>query len=184
MKCTLGGNVAHALPAADGTIALLALDVQAEIASPSGARRVPFGELFVGPGKSALKQGEELVVGFYMRIDADGKSASCFKRIMRPQGVALPILNHAIWLRRNADAIGDIQMAVGPGAATPFRARSAEAVLRGRAFSQEAVEAALKALLDEVRFRSSARRAGADYRRHLISPLFQETLETAWQRTA
>src|SRR5512134_1169774 len=30
---TLGGNVAHALPAADGTIALLALDAQAEIAS-------------------------------------------------------------------------------------------------------------------------------------------------------
>src|SRR5919108_2931371 len=30
---TLGGNVAHALPAADGTIALLALNAQAEIAS-------------------------------------------------------------------------------------------------------------------------------------------------------
>ncbi len=30
---TLGGNVAHALPAADGTIALLALDAKAEIAS-------------------------------------------------------------------------------------------------------------------------------------------------------
>jgi CO/xanthine dehydrogenase FAD-binding subunit len=30
---TLGGNVAHALPAADGTIALLALDAQAQIAS-------------------------------------------------------------------------------------------------------------------------------------------------------
>ncbi len=30
---TLGGNVAHALPAADGTIALLALNARAEIAS-------------------------------------------------------------------------------------------------------------------------------------------------------
>src|ERR671919_2920390 len=30
---TLGGNVAHALPAADGTIALLALNAQAEVAS-------------------------------------------------------------------------------------------------------------------------------------------------------
>src|SRR6188474_942527 len=32
---TLGGNVAHALPAADGTIALLALNAQAEIAGTS-----------------------------------------------------------------------------------------------------------------------------------------------------
>jgi len=39
---TLGGNVAHALPAADGTIALTALNTQAEIASLSGTRRVPF----------------------------------------------------------------------------------------------------------------------------------------------
>src|SRR5262245_35044918 len=37
---TLGGNVAHALPAADGTIALLALNAQAEIAfsHATGAR--------------------------------------------------------------------------------------------------------------------------------------------------
>src|SRR5215204_426931 len=37
---TLGGNVAHALPAADGTIALLALDAIAEIASVPTAGRV------------------------------------------------------------------------------------------------------------------------------------------------
>src|SRR5574339_758727 len=48
---TLGGNVAHALPAADGTIALLALNAVAEVASVSGVRRVPFTSLFLGPGK-------------------------------------------------------------------------------------------------------------------------------------
>ena len=92
---TLGGNVAHALPAADGTIALLALDAQAEIASISGLRRVPFHKLFLGPGKSSLKHGEEILVGFQLPI-TNSHQASCFKRIMRPQGVALPILNCAI----------------------------------------------------------------------------------------
>src|SRR6188474_2143929 len=85
---TLGGNVAHALPAADGTIALLALNAQAEIAGFTGTRCVPFKELFVGPGKSSLKHGEELLVGFYLPLAKNGQ-ASCFKRIMRPQGVAL-----------------------------------------------------------------------------------------------
>ena len=46
---TLGGNVAHALPAGDGTIALLTLNAQAEVASLQGCRRKPIGELFLGP---------------------------------------------------------------------------------------------------------------------------------------
>ena len=85
---TLGGNVAHALPAADGTIALLALDAQAEIAnyapvavlgggdateSKINTRRIPFNELFLGPGKSSLKHGEELIVGFYIPDFRDPK---------------------------------------------------------------------------------------------------------------
>jgi len=96
---TLGGNVAHALPAADGTIALLALNAIAEKASATGTRKVPFKELFLGPGKSSIKHGEELIVGFYLPLSKPHQ-ASCFKRIMRPQGVALPILNCAIWLER------------------------------------------------------------------------------------
>ncbi|RME90801.1 MAG: hypothetical protein D6770_01720, partial [Anaerolineae bacterium] len=62
---TLGGNVAHALPAADGTIALMALDAQAEIATLQGRRLSPLGELFRGPGQSVLQEGE-LILGFYL----------------------------------------------------------------------------------------------------------------------
>src|SRR5258706_3925876 len=116
---TLGGNVAHALPAADGTIALLALDAIAEIASSSGTRRIAFKELFLGPGKSSLKHGEELLVGFYLPLSISHQS-SCFKRIMRPQGVALPILNCAVWLERENDIVKDIRIAVGPGSGNPF----------------------------------------------------------------
>src|ERR1041384_987747 len=56
---TLGGNVAHALPAADGTIALLALNAQAEVAGLAGNRRPPFREVFLGPGKTSPQHGEE-----------------------------------------------------------------------------------------------------------------------------
>jgi CO/xanthine dehydrogenase FAD-binding subunit len=194
---TLGGNVAHALPAADGTIALLALDVQAEIASviapgavPGGVgtRRIPFKDLFLGPGKSSLKHGEELIVGFYIPIQKtlrDSKSlrvSSCFKRIMRPQGVALPIINVAIWLERMEDAIKDIRIAVGPGGGTPFRATEAEDTLRGQSLTETTFESATEALLTQVHFRTSARRASADYRRHIVSGLFNDVLETAWRR--
>ncbi len=87
---TLGGNVAHALPAADGTIALMALNAQVEVANQKGNRRVPIAEMFLGPGKSALIQNE-LLVGFYLPLQNQNQ-ASAFQRVMRPQGVALPII--------------------------------------------------------------------------------------------
>jgi carbon-monoxide dehydrogenase medium subunit len=197
---TLGGNVAHALPAADGTIALLALDAQAEVASTalSGAersrsadgvaiRRVSFTSLFLSPGKSSLKHGEELIVGFYIPLKTSQVSetcevSSCFKRIMRPQGVALPILNCAVWLEREGDIVKDIHIAVGPGGATPFRATDAESTLRGQSFNEENSNRTLDALLGQAHFRTSARRASADYRRHIVGGLFKDVLDAAWSR--
>jgi carbon-monoxide dehydrogenase medium subunit len=178
---TLGGNVAHALPAADGTIALTALDAQAEIAGRSGSRRMPFTSLFLGPGKSAIKKGEELIVGFYLPKNKKGQ-ASCFKRIMRPQGVALPILNCAVWLERASDVVVDIHIAVGPGAATPFRATQAEVAMRGQVFTDNSINKTIEELLVQVQFRTSARRATAEYRRHIVTGLFRETLHAAWER--
>jgi xanthine dehydrogenase FAD-binding subunit len=195
---TLGGNVAHALPAADGTIGLLCLDAEAEVAGPQGNRCVPLPELFVGPGISALQAGE-IIVGFYIQTyvrggvpltgtflaadDGNGSTyASCFKRIMRPQGVALPIINLAIWLERNGDTIKQIRIAVGPGGTVPFRARKAEAFLAGKPYSDKTFKTALEALVAEVKFRTSAMRATSEYRYHLVGTLLKDTLETAWKR--
>ena len=184
---TLGGNVAHALPAADGTIALTALDAQAEVASPAGTRRMPFTSLFAGPGKSALDKSKEIIVGFYipikqtLRVSKTLRVSSCFKRIMRPQGVALPILNCAVWLEREKDIVKDIHIAVGPGGPIPFRATEAEATLRGQSFTEETFARTLEALLGQAQFRTSARRASADYRKHIVGGLFRDVIETAWE---
>jgi carbon-monoxide dehydrogenase medium subunit len=180
---TLGGNVAHALPAADGTIALVALDAVVEIAALQTNRRIPLEEFFRGPGKSVLKSGEELILGFHVPLSSPVQ-ASCFKRIMRPQGVALPIINVAIWLERERDAATKLRIAVGPGGPTPWRARDAEQVLTGKTLTDETATAALEALLAHVGFRSSPRRGSADYRRHLMASLFRETLAMAWERAA
>jgi carbon-monoxide dehydrogenase medium subunit len=180
---TIGGNVAHALPAADGTIALTALNAQAEVASPTGTRRMPFTALFAGPGKSSLNKSEEIIVGFYLPLIKKGQ-ASCFKRIMRPQGVALPILNCSVWIEREGNIVKDVHIAVGPGGSTPFRATDAEATLRGQSFNEETFSSALKALLAQAQFRTSARRASADYRRHIVGGLFSDVIEAAWSRAS
>jgi carbon-monoxide dehydrogenase medium subunit len=181
---TLGGNVAHALPAADGTIALTALDAVAEVASASGVRKIPFTSLFLGPGKSAIDKTKELIVGFHIPVTnyQSPMTSSCFKRIMRPQGVALPILNCAVWLARADDKIHDIHIAVGPGGGTPFRATEAESALRGQPLTEEIFSLALDTLLTQAKFRDSARRASAEYRRYIVGGLFKDVLDTAWKR--
>lgn len=179
---TLGGNVAHALPAADGTIALLALDAAAEIASLGGIRRQPVAQLFKGPGISSLISGSELIVGFEIPLTQSAEG-SAFRRVMRPQGVALPIINLAVWISRTSDVVESVRIAVGPSGPTPRRASHAEEELAGKPFTEAAGRMAAEALLERATFRTSPRRAGADYRRQLVEPLLIEALSSAWSRT-
>jgi carbon-monoxide dehydrogenase medium subunit len=185
---TLGGNVAHALPAADGMIALLALDAVAEIASFERERvelrRAPLLSLFRGPGQSTLLAGE-ILTGFYLPPQGEGQ-ASAFGRVMRPQGVALPVLNVAVWLERKKDTIADLRVAVGPAGPVPQRAAAVEAALQGAAYGGPARAEILRVAGEawkEMRFRTSPQRATAGYRHHLVGVLFERVLQTAWDRT-
>jgi carbon-monoxide dehydrogenase medium subunit len=210
---TLGGNVAHALPAADGSIALLALDAQAELAGRDGRRRVPLAELYLGPGRSALDAGQaasseagqaasseagqaasseagqaasgkagELLVGFWLALRQPGQ-ASAFRRVMRPQGVALPVLNMAAWLWREGERVADLRIALGPSGPKPFRAVQTEHMLLGQPLDEDALASANEALLGEARFRTSPQRATAEYRRQLADVLLRQVLRAAWERT-
>ena len=178
---TLGGNVAHALPAADGAIALLALRAQVEIVDRSGSRFAPLETLYQGPGKSSLHANQELLVGFSLPLAAPGE-ASAFQRVMRPQGVALPVLNLAVWLQRFKDTILDLCIAVGPAGPVPYRAAQAEAALRGAIFTPQVLQSACQALLENARFRTSPQRATQAYRRHLADGLLRQVMSSAWER--
>jgi carbon-monoxide dehydrogenase medium subunit len=186
-SATLGGNVAHALPAGDGSIALLALGAKAEVATLGGRRVLPLAELFLGPGKTSLQPKGEILVRFLLPVLQKGQ-ASAFRRVMRPQGVALPVLNMAVWLEKAADGTGeiiqDIRIAIGPTGPVPFRAFATEAVLRGKSVKGEVLEEAKATLRNEARFRSSPQRATAEYRRHLAGVLLEQTIEAAWERAS
>jgi CO/xanthine dehydrogenase FAD-binding subunit len=176
---TIGGNVAHALPAGDGTIALLALDAQAQIASPEGRRWADLEDLIRGPGQTTFDRSREVLVGFRLKKRRAGET-SAFRRIMRPQGVAIAILNMAVWLSRPAGSVvEDVRLAVGPAGPRPLRARETEAILRGRELSEEVLAQATDVLLREARLRTSPHRATVEYRRHLAGILLRRTISAA-----
>jgi CO/xanthine dehydrogenase FAD-binding subunit len=176
---TIGGNVAHALPAGDGTIALLALDAQAQIASRDGRRWSDLEHLFRGPGETTFDRSREILVGFRLKKRRAGET-SAFRRIMRPQGVAIAILNMAVWLSRPGGSIvEDVRVAIGPAGPRPLRARETEAVLRGRELSEDVLVWATDALLREAHLRTSPHRATLEYRRHLTGILLRRTIRAA-----
>ena len=187
---TLAGNVAHALPAADGTISLLALGGEAEIAGPGGqtaggtiSRWARLEELFLGPGKSAVDSRRELITRFRF-VPTAPDEGSAFKRMMRPQGVALPMINMAARLRLD-EARGRVleaRVAIGPAGPTPFLAAQTIDFLTGQPATPDTFAGAARVALDEVNLRTSRHRATLDYRTEMIGTLLPLTLAQAAER--
>ena len=184
---TLGGNVAHALPAGDGTLSLVALDAEAEIAfrNPQSAianrQWRPVLSLFEGPGQSAVDQTREIIVRFRFKPASPGE-ATAFKRIMRPQGVALPILAMAVWLQVSGSVVDEVRIALGPAGSTPIRATKAETYLGGIPLVRDVLTQVADLVLADARLRTSKHRATAEYRRELIDVLVRRALPLAYQR--
>lgn len=181
-SATIGGNIAHALPAADGTIGFLSLDARLEIASENGIRVIPMTDFFTGPGKSILAGKAEFLTRIYIPLKKTAQG-SAFKRVMRAQGIALPILNNSVWVQREGERVSEVRIAIGPAGPVPFRARKTEALLKGAIYSEELIARAQNSILEEAKFRTSPRRATAEYRQQLVTSLFEATMIEAWNRT-
>jgi carbon-monoxide dehydrogenase medium subunit len=182
---TLGGNVAHALPAADGTIGLLALGAEVQVCSlvEGEVESIwqPLLSIFAGPGKSNLGDNQMLAAFRFRTLQP--RQASAFDRIMRPQGVALPILGVAakLTLDQSLQRVVHACIAVGPAGPIPFQASEAEQVLTGAAFFDEAaVDAAVQAALAQAELRTSKHRASKEYRREVLDVLLRRVLQRAF----
>jgi len=179
---TLGGNVAHALPAGDGTLSLVALEAEAEVAGPAGRGWRPIRALFAGPGQTTLAAGELIVQFRFGGADLAQREATAFKRIMRPQGVALPILGLAAWVALDGDVVRAVRLTLGPAGPTPMRATAAEAGLVGQPVNAATLNQAIEQVWAEARLRTSAHRATADYRHEMVAVLLRRALTLAVER--
>jgi carbon-monoxide dehydrogenase medium subunit len=180
---TLGGNVAHALPAADGTISLVALDAKAEIIHVGKRRWINLHELFLGPGQSLLDPTRDLLLRF--RFNKCGqRDATSFKRIMRPQGVALPILGCAVWvsLDDTLTKFESVRVCIAPIGTKPERAGEIEAFIARKLANEDAIAEISEYAQKALHPRTSKYRATADYRREMIGVLLRRTLTLAVDR--
>jgi CO/xanthine dehydrogenase FAD-binding subunit len=180
---TLGGNVVHALPAGDGTTSLVVLDAEAEIVHQGERRWLPVLETFLGPGQSLIDSRRDVLLRFRFAL-CGNREATAFKRIMRPQGVALPILGCAVWVRLDEARTGyeEARVCIAPVGPIPRRIAEVEDVLRGQPADDDTLARAVEVAQQSLQPRTSKYRATAQYRHEMIAVLLRRTLPLAVNR--
>ena len=176
---TIGGNIAHASPAADTVAGLLVADAQVDIASAIGERSVPINELFTGPGQTVLAPGE-IITRFRLPKPASG--SHYIKHKIR-EVMDLAFIGVAAAVNLDNGTITDARIGLAAVAPTPIRATEAEDLLKGNAPTPELLEQAGEAAAAATSPISDLR-CSAEHRREMVDVLTRRTLQYALERAS
>lgn len=180
---TLAGNVVNALPAADGAVALFALNAEVEVASlddRSQVRRtwMPIAEMYENVGVCTIDPCVQMVTAIRFK-PLSPSAGSDFQRLARRRALVLPILNVGAVVEATDETIIDARIAVGPVAPTPFRATRAEQSLIGAVVGDEALAEAARLAMADAKPRSSLLRGSQEYRTAMVEVLVRRALGNA-----
>ena len=180
---TIGGNLGSASPAGDAHPPLLASGAIVELASVSGTRRLPAGEFYLGPKRSAIKK-DELIAAFLVEPK---KGPQQFSKVGTRNAMVIAVCSFALAIDGERRRIGT---GIGSAAPTPVTAGDAERFLAGVIEEQglwekpEPVnESALKRFGELVA--AAARpiddvRGTAAYRRQALAVMARRSFVWAW----
>lgn len=188
-RATIGGNLCNASPAADGAVALLALDARVELASRGGRRELPLSQFVLGNRRTSL-QPQELLTAVLVPLSAR-RSVSRFLKLGHRRYLVISIAMLAARLDfDSADRVVGAAIAVGACAPTARRLGGLEHALLG--LSSGEVGAAAAHALDVDRDKMLAPLAPIDdvrgtvaYRRDAVATMLGRALaELAAPRAA
>jgi xanthine dehydrogenase small subunit len=126
---------------------LLALEASLELASVRGTRTLPLEDFFLGYRKTALAPDEVIRSLSTPRL-WPGEVFFCDK-LSKRRDQDISTVSAGYRLRIKEGVIEDVRIGFGGMAATPKRASTVEAALKGRPVSAETFEAAAKAVSDD-----------------------------------
>jgi carbon-monoxide dehydrogenase medium subunit len=156
---TIGGSLAHADPAADLPMALVALGGSVEVSGPGGTRRVAADDFFAGFFETALEDGELLTA---VRVPRRPGVSWGYEKFVRRAND---------WAIVGVAAIGG-RIALANMASVPMRADAAE-----QALASGASNAAAAALAAEGTSPGEDIHADRAFREHLARVLTRRVLE-------
>ena len=133
--------------------ALLALDASVTVAGPRGSRTLPLASLHRRPGtiphlETNLLPGE-IITEFVVPSGAWTRR-SLYLKIRDRQSYEFAIASAAVAVDLDGDVVRGARIALGGVATVPWRAREAEAVLRGRPLTTEVARTAARVAFAEA----------------------------------
>jgi xanthine dehydrogenase small subunit len=171
---TIGGNIANGSPIGDTPPALIALGATLTLQQGEATRAMPLEDFFLAYGRQDRRAGEFVRSVRVPKLGANDRFR-CYK-ISKRFDQDISAVMGAFKLRLDGRRIVEARIAYGGMAATPKRARAAEAVLCGAGLDDAAAcEAAVAALNDDFA-PITDQRAGADYRRRIAGALLRKAL--------
>jgi carbon-monoxide dehydrogenase medium subunit len=174
---TIGGNIAHASPAADTVAGLLVADAQVDIASADGERTVPIDELFTGPGQTVLAPGE-IITRF--RLLSPSSGSHYIKHKIR-EVMDLAFIGVAASVNLENGVITDARIGLAAVAPTPIRATEAENLLNGNELTAELLAQAGEAAAAAASPISDLR-CSAEHRSEMVDVLTRRAVQEAVNR--
>ncbi len=171
---TIGGNICQSLPSGDTFPPLLAFGAEVKLVGPKGERRVPTEKFCTGPGTNVLDR--ELLVEVILPKQ-NGKYGSAYDKKKR-SSVDLAKASCAVNVTVRDGKCEDIKVAMGALADKPVRARTVEEALKGKALSDEVIEAAAQKVTNDISPRTSVR-STAWYRTEVSKVLVRRLVKLA-----
>lgn len=167
---TLGGNVANGSPIGDSMPLLIALGARVVLVGPRGERALPLEDFYTGYRQNMLAP-DELVARLEVPQPAPGEFLRAYK-ISKRYDDDISAVCLVLNLHLQGGVVQHAGIGAGGVAATPVRARQAEAALTGQAWTAQAAQRAADALRAEFRPISDMR-ASAAYRAQVLGNLVQ-----------
>lgn len=138
-RCTMGGNLCNASPAADSVPALAAADATARIEGPEGPRDCPVLEVPAGPGQTALKTGE-FVSSFFLPARPPRAADAYLRFIPRTEmDIAVASAGVSLALNENGEVLS-ARVALGAVAPTVIMVPEAAKAIIGSKIDDGALE--------------------------------------------
>ncbi len=176
---TVGGNVAHADPAANLPPVMLVLGAEFTVRSENGERVVAAADFFMGAHDTALEPSEFLT-GLRLAKPPPGAGSAFVEISRRGRGWGLGGVAAVVSLADDG-TVADARIGLSGMAQTALRANEAEDAMRGREPSTgtwtAAAEAAVRTLNPPADIHASS-----EYRRHLAGALVRRALAVAGAR--
>ena len=176
---TVAGNLCNAAPSADTAPPLIAMGAEVTLASVNGERRLPLDQFFVGPGLTAMQQGE-VMTSIHVPPPRP-KSGASYMRISARCGVDIAAVGVGVMAEFNGKGCQEARIVLGAVAPIPMRAKKTEDLMKGQHWTEVLIKEGGDMAAEEAKPISDVR-ASAEWRKKMIAVLTRRTLEEARER--